>query len=1313
MKMEDRIVKSYNRYKNKYELPSQISIQLDSFQELKDKGIQQVFRDISQIRSKDGHYTIYLPDGSAFAKNHKLSWRLDPPEYPVQECVEKGLTYSCSLIADVLLTDNLSGQEWISEIYFGELPQMTDYGSFIISGTEKVVITQLTKSPGIYFSSEKDEADGKTKQHAKIIPDKGIYIEIISKADNSILIQYDRRILIPFTSFLRILSFADDGFGSAPFRECTDRELYDVFCKECGPIAEKYISASIEAERKLYSEMNRENAAEWFFKKNRQKGGTTEIRKYIARRFYDLAAYDLYFIGRKKLNKRLGLTSIISEDHRTLTVYDMVRAISTMIQCQKTGSIINDDIDHLGNRRTRSCGELILRTFTNGMREMERQAINKLNFILDPKEIKNIGDYLDTSPVKHALNSFFASSELCQFMDQNNPLSELRQKRTVSALGPNGLDRSRAGFDVRDIHHTHYGRLCPVETPEGKNSGLISRLSIYSRRNEYGFLETPYRVVRRKMKFSYETCIGRIPLTDVADIHGNLLFKAGVRITEKMANIARFKPVDIPDFEIVPYVTDEIIYIDAETEDQYTIAQSTSRLNEYGEFLDRKVKCRRYPDFLTCFPAEIDLLDISPQQATGISAACIPFLEHDDGHRALMGTNMLSQAVPLLYPDIPLVMTGMERYAALDSGQMLRSLWNGKVTFADSRRISILTDNNILRQLSLKKYTRSNYATCVNQKPVVKAGQTVEKGDVLADAACTRDGILALGHNPVVAFLCWNGFNFEDAIVVSEKLIREDKFTSLDIMRFEAKTTYTEAGVEEITRDIPRTDPEKLSHLDERGIARIGTMLNGGDIIIGRVSPRRENNEEEEEDEIVRSVFGAKAAKYRDTSVRLPKYMQARVIDVKVFTHEDIPNMDTMTDLIVRVTVAKKRKLEVGDKMSGRHGNKGVVSIIVPEEDMPYMQDGTPVDIVLNPLGVPGRMNVGQILEVWLGWAASRLGMRCEVPVFDSATVHDIEAELARAWIFDQSQKDFRNEAWYMMIRWKRENMVIEDEPYDFSQNTRYYKVRHTPECFNKNEEDLIHEYALGVFDLGTYKPVELKEKIACRWIEEFDLSPDGVFEWRDIPENSPDNYPGNSAAIITCLKIWLMLTNYMGTLPDNEDELRVIAESWASHIHEPHPLTGKQWLRDGKTGERFDHPVNVGVMNMIKLHHLVEDKVQARSTGTYSMITQQPLAGKLNKGGQRIGEMEVWALEAYGCAYLLQEMLTIKSDDTEGRKKAGWNMRHGLSVDVSGIPASFYVLVHELMGLGLTLTAHYSDGEIRSIGTKETQQQDDSLAGI
>ena len=467
------------------------------------------------------------------------------------------------------------------------------------------------------------------------------------------------------------------------------------------------------------------------------------------------------------------------------------------------------------------------------------------------------------------------------------------------------------------------------------------------------------------------------------------------------------------------------------------------------------MKCRRFPDFLTCRPAEIDLFDISPQQAAGISAACIPFLEHDDGHRALMGTNMLSQAVPLLYPEIPLVMTGMERYAAMDSAQLLRSEWNGEVVYADGACIDLRTDIGAVYTMRMKKFQRSNYGTCINQKPVVKTGQTVRKGDVLADAACTKEGILALGHNPVVAFMCWDGYNFEDAIAVSEKLIREDKFTSVDIMRFEAKASYTDAGLEEITRDIPRTDPMNLTHLDERGIAKIGTVLKGGDVIIGKVSPRREDDSDDEisEDISLKDIFGEKASKYKDTSVRLPKYMKAAVIDVKVFTHEDMPDMDTLTEVIVRVTVAKRRKLEPGDKMSGRHGNKGVVAVVVPEEDMPYMEDGTPVDIILNPLGVPGRMNVGQILEVWLGWAAYRLGMRCETPVFDSATVHDIEAELARAWLSDMASEDFRTEAWEEMI--SRKPLVRADK-WHFSRNLRLYRVLHSPICFDLSEEKLI-----------------------------------------------------------------------------------------------------------------------------------------------------------------------------------------------------------------------------------------------------------------
>ena len=1305
--MKDRIIKSYNRYKNIFEPADLIAIQRDSFKNLIDYGISEIFRDISPICSKDGRFSIYFPDESRIAAENKLAWRIQPPEYPIEECIEKRMTYCGNVYADVLMTDNEQGKVWKTGIYLTDLPFMTQHGSFIISGTEKVVLTQLVKSPGIYYSLTRDEFTGKTLQHAKIVPDKGTYIEIYADAGRELFVQYDRRITVPLTAFLRIMSYADDRTGTSPFTDCKDWEIFDVFEKECGKAAEAYISASIRAEQKLYRETTAENAAQWFFRRNNQKGDQQEIRRYIKRRFYDLAAYDLQKTGRKKLNEHLGLDNIISRAHRILTIWDVVKTASSVIRCQESGDFIRDDIDHLGNRKTRSSGEQILRAFISGMREMERQTAKKLDFIIDSEEVEDIEDYLDTAPVKYALRSFFASSELCQFMDQNNPLAELRQKRTVSALGPNGLDRSRAGFDVRDIHHTHYGRLCPVETPEGKNSGLISRLSIFSRRNEYGFLETPYRVVSRKADFTYESVIGRIPLEDVSVSSGTVIFRAGERITQEAASAAEFTNPKITEFAVVPFVTEKIIWLDAGKEHRYTIAQSTSRLNEFDEFIEKQVKCRRYPDFLTCRPSEIDLFDISPQQAAGISAACIPFLEHDDGHRALMGTNMLSQAVPLLYPEIPLVMTGMERYAAMDSAQLLRSEWNGSIVYADGVCIDLRTDIGAVYALRMKKFQRSNYGTCISQKPVVRTGQTVRKGDVLADAACTKEGLLALGHNPVIAFMCWDGYNFEDAIAVSEKLIREDKFTSVDIIRFEAKASYTDAGLEYITRDIPRTDPKNLAHLDGRGIARIGRVLKGGDVIIGKVSPRREDDFDDEisEDISLKDIFGEKASKYKDTSVRLPKYMKATVIDVKVFTHENMPEMDTLTEMIIRVTVAKKRKLEPGDKMSGRHGNKGVVAVIVPEEDMPYMEDGTPVDILLNPLGVPGRMNVGQILEVWLGWAAYRLGMRCETPVFDSATVHDIESELARAWLSDEAEEDFRQEAWEGMIGTKP---FVRADKWNYSRNTRLYRVLHSPVCFELSEEELVRKYEEICFGEACQDLRKRRERIASRWIEKNGLSAEGVFDWNGIPENAPAVYPGNSAAIIACLKIWLKKNGWPYELPEGEDELRLAAGSWSSEIKEPLPITGKQWLRDGRTGERFDHPVNVGVMNMIKLHHLVEDKVQARSTGNYSMITQQPLGGKLNNGGQRIGEMEVWALEAYGCANLLQEMLTIKSDDTEGRKKAGWNMQHGLPVDVPGIPESFHVLVHELMGLGLTLSACFDSGESKPLGMEESSSDAD-----
>ena len=1302
---DERFLKTYNRYRNIMEYPSLIAHQLDSFQDLKDNGIPQVIKEISPIMSDDSRYSIHLPDGSSFAQANGLKLQFESPLHSVQECISNRMTFCTSIIVDVLMRDNIENKTWSSKMYFGELPQMTQYGSFVINGTEKVVITQLVKSPGIYFSAEEDPDTGFISQHAKIVPEKGPHVDFYLKEDNSVWVLFDRKINVPATTFLKMFTFVNDGIDDKPLKACTPDELLILFDKELGFDSLDYVQHTLDAEIELYPDLSPESAAKYIWKKKHPTGDPSinYICSRFSHQFSNLAAYDLKPMGRKKLNERLSLKGKVPQTFRNLTLWDIVSTIREVILRQKSGSFVTDDIDHFANRRTRSCGELILREFTKGMRLMEINAKNRMKFLL-PNEITGVESVLDPNPVNNTIHSFFATSQLCQFMDQNNPLSEIRHKRTISALGPGGLDRSRAGFDVRDIHHTHYGRVCPVETPEGKNSGLVNRYSVYAKRNRYGLIETPYRIVRKSVKATEKELIGRIPLTDVLDKNNQTVFTKGERITKSTAGLVDFSRIDKnKDIPVKAFVTEKIIYIDAEKENPYTIALSTARLNEYGEFVEERINCRHFPEFLSSDPQNIDLLDISPQQSVGVSAGCIPFLEHDDGHRALMGTNMQAQAVPLLYPENPFVITGMERYAALDSNQMLRSPIDGTVTHAEGDHIDIITDKLSMQRFLLRKYQETNHETCVNQTPYVHTGDKVKKGDVLADAICTHGGMTALGHNPVIAFLTWDGNNFEDAIIVSEKIISEDKYTSLDIMPFEARACYTtDAGVEEITKDIPYVKEENLKHLDERGIAKIGTLLKGGDIIIGKVAPRRIDDYDElesPEEALAVALLGKSAIRVKDKSVRMPAKMEGRVIDVKVFTHDENPNLPPDVDKLVRVTVAKRRKMEIGDKMSGRHGNKGVVSRIVPVEDMPYMEDGTPVDILLNPLGVPGRMNVGQILEVWLGWAAYRLGLRCETPVFDSATVHDIEAELARAWIFDAAWSELHDEAWEESVREKAD--YLKKHPYgnspfsDIFENTRLGELENSPIRFKETDEDIVLEYLSNVSGLersaiDAMSVRERKEIAAKRWIESFGLSADGVFLWENIPENSPENYPANSIAIEICLKVWLLRNGYNEPLPDTEEELRDISESFSKTVTDPMPITGKQYLYDGRTGERYDHPSNVGIMNMIKLHHLVEDKVQGRSTATYSMITQQPLGGKAKRGGQRMGEMEIWALQGHGAASLLQEMLTIKSDDVDGRRIANWRMQRGLPIENISAPGSFNVLVHEMMSLCLNIFINY-----------------------
>ena len=896
---DEKLLKTYNRYRNIMEYPSLIAHQLDSFQELKDRDIPQILKEMSPILSDDARYSIHFPDGSQLAQENGMRIVFEPAGHSVQECISNRLTYSTSMIADVLMIDNETGRRRTSKMYFGELPQMTQYGSFVINGTEKVVITQLVKSPGIYFNAEKDSETGFVSQHAKIVPDKGPHIDIYVKADKSIWVNYDRKNKMPVTTFLRMFSVVNDRLAFHPLMQGTTSDLFKLFDAELGSCSSEYLLPTIEAEGALYGNLTPDSAVTWMWRNSHPSGkpDISYMRSKFSRGFSDLAVYDLKPMGRKKLNERLSLDGIVPETFRNLTAWDLVRAIREVVQKQKSGNFLTDDIDHFANRRTRSCGELIAREFAKGMRLAEINAKNRLKF-LSPEEISGVENIFDPAPVNAAIHAFFATSQLCQFMDQNNPLSEIRHKRTISALGPGGLDRSRAGFEVRDIHHTHYGRVCPVETPEGKNSGLVNRYSVYAKRNEYGFIETPYRVVRKRVKALRDDLIGRMPLNNITDKFGNTVFAAGTRITSDMVGKVDFSTLDKnAEIPVKSFVTDEIVYLDAEHENSYTIALATAGLNEFGEFVNEKINCRRFPKFLSAESGKIDLLDISPQQSVGVTAGCIPFLEHDDGHRALMGTNMQAQAVPLLYPERPLVMTGMERYAALDSNQILRSPVDGIVTHAEGDHIDIITDSRSeqrsFQRLKLRKYRETNHETCINQEPYVKSGDSVRKGDVLADTGCTHGGMTALGHNPVIAFLTWDGYNFEDAIIVSEKIIQEDKFTSLDIIPFEAKAAYTsDAGVEEITRDIPGVKKENLAHLDERGIAKIGTLLKGGDIIIGKVAPRRSDDldgRERAQDALTAALFGKAAIAVKDKSVRMPPPSANRILPARASRRSVVP----------------------------------------------------------------------------------------------------------------------------------------------------------------------------------------------------------------------------------------------------------------------------------------------------------------------------------------------------------------------------------------------------------------------------------------
>ena len=1072
----------FGKLKEVLELPNLIEIQRNSYEWFLRAGLKEVFRDISPIQDFTGNLVLEF-----------LDYILGETKYSVEECKERDFTYAAPLRVKVRLINKETGEVKEQEVFMGDFPLMTEKGTFIINGAERVIVSQLVRSPGVYFAETIDPT-GKKLFTATIIPNRGAWLEFETDVNDHIFVRIDRTRKIPATVLVRAL-----GCGSSV-------KIVELF-NEDKNIQETLSRDNTDSEEEALVEI---------YKRLRPGEPPTvdSARSLLSALFFDPKRYDLANVGRYKIQKKLkhgilyrpvGNSDIAAEADsslnnelpkqrdfiRELTSEDIFETVRYLLKLMNEEGQV-DDIDHLGNRRLRSVGELLQNQFRIGLSRMERVVRERMTIqdvdVITPQVLINI------RPVVASIKEFFGSSQLSQFMDQTNPLAELTHKRRLSALGPGGLSRERAGFEVRDVHHSHYGRMCPIETPEGPNIGLIGSLSTYARINEFGFIETPYRKVDKENK----------------------------------------------------RVTEEIVYLTADEEEDFVIAQANAPLDEEGRFTENRINARS-PDIVVVPAEKVDYMDVSPKQVFSIATALIPFLEHDDANRALMGANMQRQAVPLLKAQAPLVGTGVEYKAARDSGVVVLAKNAGVVERVTANDIEIRSDNGELEKRKLLKFTRSNQGTCINQKPVVSKGERIEEGQVIADGPSTDRGELALGRNILVAFMPWEGYNYEDAILISEKAVKEEFFTSIHIEEYECDARDTKLGPEEITRDIPNVGEEILKDLDDRGIIRVGAEVRPADILVGKVTPKGET-ELTAEERLLRAIFGEKAREVRDTSLRVPHGESGKIVDVKVFSREAGDELPPGVNQLVRVYIAQKRKISEGDKMAGRHGNKGVIARILPEEDMPFLPDGTPIEIVLNPLGVPSRMNLGQVLEAHLGWAAKTLGYSVATPVFNGA----------------------------------RESDVLD----------------------------------------------KLKE----------------------------------------------------AGLPD----------------------TGKITLYDGRTGQPFDNKITVGYVYMLKLAHLVDDKIHARSTGPYSLVTQQPLGGKAQFGGQRFGEMEVWALEAYGAAYTLQEILTVKSDDVVGRVKTYEAIVKGENVPEPGVPESFKVLIKELQSLGLDVKVLSEDE--REIEIKEAE---------
>ena len=1302
-------VKNYARVPDVAELPSLIEIQSSAFEWFIREGLLELFDEINPIESfNGGELKLYLPGNSSRAKQlpvvydrparnaflevraeNGLRYWFEAPKYNTETCIERDMNYAAPLYVQVALVNEAQGGEvTVSDIFMGDFPLMTDKGTFIINGTERVVVSQLIRSPGVYFDAEEDRATGRMLSNAKLIPDRGAWMEFETRKNDYLTIKFNRKRTLPVTVFLRALAAVNDGVPEdlAPALG-TNEDILALFAEVDDNPTHKYIENSIRNEPAIELRKNQspaEAALIEFYKRMRPGDPATldNAREYLESQLFDQRRYDLERVGRYKLNQRLGLEGRVSRQTRTITRADIVAVIARMIDINN-GKKLRDDIDHLGNRRVKTVGELIMNKLRIGLRRMERVVKERMSTRETTDQLSPI-TLVNIRPIVAAVREFFGSSQLSQFMEQTNPLAELTHKRTLSALGPGGLRRERAGFDVRDVHHSHYGRICPIETPEGPNIGLIGRLASYARVNEFGFVETPYRKVQKTLDINSDALPGRRLREDVEDSKGKTIAEEGEILTPEV--IARLKKAGIEQVPVVPFVLDEIVYFSADDEDHYIIAQANSRLNDLNEFVSDRVSVRYKQSFRVEPAQKVDYIDIAPRQIVGISAALIPFLEHDDANRALMGSNMQRQAVPLLKPDVPVVSTGMEDQAAYDSGQVLVADVDGDVISVQGERIRLRLDSGEERTYMLRKYDRSNQSTCIDQRPVVRKGQRVRRGDVLADSSSTYKGNLALGHDVLAAFICWDGGNYEDALLISEEMLRKDKFTSIHIEKHEIEARDTKLGPEEITYDIPNVGEDALKDLDEFGIVRIGAEVGPNDILVGKITPKGEK-ELSPEEKLLRAIFGEQAREVKDSSLRLPHGDRGKVVDVKTLTREEHPDLPAGVEKMVRVSIAQRRKLTVGDKMAGRHGNKGIVSRVVSIEDMPYLEDGRPVEIILNPTGVPGRMNIGQVLELHLGWAADRLGFRAVTPVFDGADELEIQADLGRAWMIDHAWDTVTERAW----EWVADQYTPEDLQ-DDEEVRRLYINAWLGENPEYDSTRLYEEY------------VYARRAVLREWLRQEGYNPDDVLLFDNTGVMLSERARVDQNAIDVSLRLWIKVTSPDTFIADDltTKELFDLANKVMFQTGEPVPHYGKHKLYDGRTGEEFDNHVAVGIVHMLKLAHLVEDKAHARSTGPYSLVTQQPLGGKAQFGGQRFGEMEVWALEAYGAAYTLQEMLTVKSDDVNGRVATYESIVKGEPIKDPGIPTSFRVLVKELQSLGLAVEAITDTGEVIKFGKDE-----------